>query len=479
MEFGGAMGLSQDLQFNERINDARYQNQQMERAKANAAASAKMFADQYSQGAVGSQYDDPIIKDYTHKKMLEAGTIMRSNPNYRYDPIVLGQLKEIENDIKGNQHVLRAVSYVEAKKKLKEDMAESAKNPQLRDDGMYQQRLQEIDNYNKFGHQDGQKAAELEGPQTFTYTKPQSLVDVDKNWQDAGGKFKDVIPKSIKGGRNAYEEVARPKSLNVIAGQEYESNKRTYDLIAKKKGFNESQLLDYIKTGIDSYIPKKRDFGDYGLSDAMYMVNYKKRADGLDRPVNQSAYQEAFVNAKEGVVSPAILEQTYSTKPRNIIYNNKGESQIDNTGNRIFYTGVHKWIERKDSQGKPSKQKVVETYTYLSKDDAKKKGIYDGGTFGFGKGISPEWNKQAEVVNVGEGDKQQEVVKVKSLMPVELNAAYAGAFDTEAHLTKSKLMAQQPQEGDGGGSAPQIGQVQDGYRYTGGDPASPNSWKKL
>jgi len=76
--------------------------------------------------------------------------------------------------------------------------------------------------------------------------------------------------------------------------------------------------------------------------------------------------------------------------------------------------------------------------------------------------VVPEWNKQAEFITNenGKGEPVQ-MVKVKAFMPVELNSAYAGAFDNEVHIAKSKLMGSQPQENQ----PPQTVQ-QNGYTYT-------------
>lgn len=442
-EYGLASGLAADAHFGDRINQLRYHEEMSQRAQQMAEAKTKLLADSLDFQNASNSHDAPIIKEFSKNQIAKIGQYVRDNPDYTTNVNKMAQLNLLKRELKDNPELTRGMASDAAHKFYLADLQEVAKDPNQHDTEAYNNVQNQWNNYLKFGNQDGEEAFKTQGKKSFLYTKPKDFVDINKNWENIGSKFKDVITQPIKGGRNAYEEVARPESLNAVAQQEYLQNKRQYDVLARKQGI---EPLEYIKTGINSNIAKKKDFGDYGLSDALLLQAYKHRQDGLDRNVGPDAYQDAFVNAKEGVVSPEILEQTYSTKPRNIIYNNKGESQIDNTGNRIFYTGVHKWMERKDNQGRPVRQKVVETYTYLSKDDAEKKGIYDGGTFGFGKGISPEWNKQAEVVNVDNNGKPQEVVKVKSLMPVELNSQYAGAFNNEAHVAKSKLAAAHPIE---------------------------------
>ena len=74
-------------------------------------------------------------------------------------------------------------------------------------------------------------------------------------------------------------------------------------------------------------------------------------------------------------------------------------------------------------------------------------------------------NKQAELVTMPDSKGENvKVVKVKSLMPVELNSANAGAFNQQAHIAKSKVMTQTPQE-NGGGERPEK-VMQGGFEYT-------------
>jgi hypothetical protein len=445
-EYGLPLGLAVDMQFDQRINDLRYRDEQNRRAKAMAEAKMKLFADDLDYQNAVNAHDNPLIKSYAQNQIKKIGAFVRENPDWQTNFDKRTQFNQLKRELKDNPEINRGLASDASYKEYLKDLAEVAKNPQQHDTQAYDEIKQQWQNYLATGNQYGEEAAKTQGKQAFVYTKPRDFVDLNKAFQETGNTFKDLKTRPIKGGRNAYEEYADPNSLKTVAEQMYLQNKRQIDLEAARRGVDPMSLVE---SGINAHIPKKRDFGDYGLSDGIALANYKKRLDGLDREVKGSAYQEAFVNAPQGVVNPAFLEQTYGSKPRNIIYDNKGSQQIDNTGNRVYYTGAHKWVETKGANGKPQRQKLVEVYSYLTPEQAKEKGIYEehGWNPFQGEEITPEWNKQAELVTTQDKDGNDvKAVKVKAFMPVELNSAYAGAFDNEVHIAKSKLMGAQPNE---------------------------------
>lgn len=459
-EFGTVQGLAVPMQFDQRINDLRYHQEALQRAKAMSESRAKLFSDDLDYQNAINGHDNPLVRSEAQGTIKKIGQFVRENPDWSTNVDKRMQLNELKRSLKDSPTLHRGLASDTAYKTYLADMAEVAKNPQQHDTEAYKQVADQWQNYLKYGNQLGEEAAKTQGKQAFLYNKPRDFIDLNTAFQNTGNSFKDMKTRPIKGGRNAYEEYADPNSLRAVAGQMYGQNKRQIDLEAARRGVDP---LAYVEEGINAHIAKKRDFGDYGLSDAMAVAGYKDKlkGSGVDNPSN--AYQDAFVNKQEGVVSPEFLEQTYGSKPKAVIYDNKGQNQIDITGSRVYYTGGHRYVEVKDKNGKPHRQKLVETYTYLPLDVAKEKGIYDDGKWNPFKGeeIVPEWNKRAELVTTQ--DKKGEdvkVVKVNSLMPVEMNSSYAGAFNQQAHIAKSKLMADRPEEG----AQPQTVQ-QNGFTY--------------
>jgi hypothetical protein len=440
-EVGLISGLARDLQFDQRIDDLRYRDEAMRRSKAIAESRAKLFSDDLDYQNAVNAHDNPEIKQFAQNQIKKIGSFVRENPDWQTNVDKRMQLNLMKRELKDNPALLRGLASDSAYKQYLQDRTEVAKNPQQHDTQAYQDIDGQWKNYLRYGNQYGEEAAKAQGKQAFVYTKPRDLPDINERYRTIGNSFKDMKTKPIPGGRNSYEEYANPESLRAIAVQEYNQNKRAYDLAYTNKGIDP---IKAIETGINAHIPKKRDFGDYGLSDALTVAATKRKWDEMDTKPGQSAYQQAFVNKPEGVVNPNTLEQTYGSKPKHVLYDNKGQSQIDNTGNRVYYTGNHKWV---DVGGK--KQKLVEIYSFLTPEQAKEKGIYEDGAWNPFKGeeIVPEWNKQAELITTQDKDGNDvKTVKVKAFMPVELNESYAGTFNKETHLGKSQLMAQTPNE---------------------------------
>lgn len=458
LNLGTRQGLAVDMQFDDRINDLRYDEIRHKRALGEAESRAKMFAEDLDYQNAANKFDMPRIKQIMNNKITNIGKFYKDNPDVLYNPMKRTQLNLMKKELKDDPDLIRALTTDSNIKALYKDLQEVAKNPQRYNIKAYDSLRQQVANYEKYGNPYGQEAAAKEGLKPFIYEKPRDFVDINDRWIDIGNKFKDVKTRPIKGGRNAYEEYADPNSLNIVAQEEYLQNKEQYDIEAARNGINP---IEMIKSGINAHIPKKRDFGDYGLSDQFALLAKKRQYELDDKKAESkggSSYQESFVKREDGWVPIEGLEQTYGSKPGNyLLYDNKGQQQIDITGSRAYYTGNHRWMDSKDKDGRPHRQKYVETYTYLTPESAAEKGIYSDGWNPFaGEEITPEWNRQAEIVrDRNEKGEEQKMIKVKSWLPVEINEAYAGRFDNTNHIAKSKVMGQQPNESAAGG-------VQDG-----------------
>lgn len=449
MEFGLGQGLAQDLGYNDRINDLRYRADIAARTQAINEAKQKMFADDINYSNASNSFDNKKIRDYAQGQIKKIGAFVRENPDLPTNFDKRLQLNEMKRALKDNPLIHTGMASDAAFKQLNDDLAEVAKNPQQHNTKAYQDLLRQKQNYLQFGHQYGKEAADTQGHQAFVYNKPRDFIDFNKAFQEAGNHFQDLERKSMKGGRNAFEMVPKDESLTAVAQQMYAQNREQVDASAHQANMSP---IDFVKQGIAAYIKKDFNFGDYSLSDTILLQKRKEAEKALGAGNPDSAFQDNLVNQKEGVVAPEALEQTYGTTPKHQIYDNSGHP-IDNTGNRVHFTGYHKWVETKKGR-----QKLAEIYTYLPLSVAQEKGIVEDpfGWSGTGKTdleVSPTWNKQAQIETTenSKGDPEQRV-KVKAFMPIALNSYYAGRFNQEAHIAKSKLMAERPDES--GGSVP-------------------------
>jgi len=86
-----------------------------------------------------------------------------------------------KNEFKSTPAVLRSAAFIDANKRLNDDLAELSKNPNYKDTEAYQSLVQQRDNYAKYGHIDGpQGLARDGGPKLFTYSRPQDLINVEE-----------------------------------------------------------------------------------------------------------------------------------------------------------------------------------------------------------------------------------------------------------------------------------------------------------
>jgi hypothetical protein len=99
MEIGIATGLAQSMDYNNRIADARFQDQQMKRAQAENTAELKAFEDDLDYMNAANSYDYNLIKGEADKTIREIGTIIRDNPDFRYNPNVRRQIMRRRNTL--------------------------------------------------------------------------------------------------------------------------------------------------------------------------------------------------------------------------------------------------------------------------------------------------------------------------------------------------------------------------------------------
>ncbi len=440
-EFGLLGGLSQDMGYDERINDARYNQIQAERAKAKAASAASLFADEFSQGPIGSEYDDPIISQYVKGRMKEAGSLMKNDPNYKYNPETLSQLKAIKNDIKGNEHVLRATAFVEAKKKLKEDLAEIAKNPQQHDQEAYQDLLNQVNNYNKYGHQFGEEAAQKEGSQAFVYQKPLDFIDKDKLYQDVGSKTQARGINYLKNGRDGgYETFVPEEELRKQAQDIYLSRPRQFDQQYKKKGIDPIQgIMDGIKPYIKTEfkIGEKNTFGEKKA-----LIDYENRLKMAMANPGASPYKITVLDANYAKAPADLLGQTFGTRIPHKLPAGKDGVEIDNTGDVFNYDGDvydQKYNEKKGYE--KNGIKTVTGYVYKPLDFGKEVGYtYDPWGFGEDK-VLDDYKDQISIVDspMDKDGNSHKILKIKTKADVNANdPSYQGRYDKEISTTKQR-----------------------------------------
>jgi hypothetical protein len=433
MEIGQAKGLAANLQFDQRINDLRYREQEDARAKATAEARAKMYADDMDYQNAVNDFDSGIIKDRAKQQTEAIGRYVRENPDYTYNADKLMQVNAMKRELKDNSDLHRGMASDTARKAYLQDLQESAKNPLSHDAEAYAQYEDQWKNYLQYGNQDGADAARGEGRKAFLYSKPRELRQLETDLPKVGNTIKDYdIVNTENGGWYTKPKAGQLESLRTATKQDYA---RELELAARKYNLNtEEKMNSYVDNLISTGFDKSHTLGD---PLALRRMRLAEAQFGLD-----VAKEKAKAGASNGIVpykqlmDPSIEKTQIPKKvfdqvwdPKNIQFpSTKG--MIDLSGHNFNFDGtIYK------PQGKNEKYRgmpFATGYVELSPQEAKELGIVtDVDAFGFGpsdssaegwrveKGFNPD---RVQIKKVYDADGKTQV-KVKLLTEVPLNPA--------------------------------------------------------
>ncbi len=439
--YGLDAGLAQDLGYNQRINDLRYDEEQMKRIKAENAAKAQLFADDLDFQNAINPYDNPVIKSKMQNQIRSIGTFVRENPDWNTNVNKMMQLKQMKRELKDNPDLIRGLAVDQEYKKLLADYNEVAKNPERHDVTAYDEQMARFKNYFNTGNQSGDKTKGVDAP---VYVKPRDFVDINDRWSDIGTKFNDMVPQDIKGaGRGAYQEVPNQSSLQRLAQQEYLQNKRQYDIEAGRKGLDPMQ---YVMEGINAHIPKKRYLGDYHLSDALTLEGVRRQHEKEDKkPIDlgPTAYDVDFKEKRAGKLNGQHFKEMFGPRPTVPFVTRTGK-QGQLVGKDIDYTGNQRDMEVIDPKtNRKVNQKFVEVYTEMPRGVAIEEG-FTKDPWGFGDNEPTEdYRDMITVFKKADKDgKAHDMVRLTTWMPVDVNnASHRGVYN---RLTTANKFQQDP-----------------------------------
>lgn len=372
MEYGLAKGLAVDLQYDQRIADSRYQNQQLQRAKAVNEAGLKAFEDDMDYMNAANSFDHNLIKQEADKTAREIGSIMRMNPDWQYNPDVRRQINEKKKYIKSNNHVLRGMASDEAFKNLNKDLAEVAKNPAMHDSEAYQNLLAQKNNYIKYGNQNGEEALKAEGVQPFVYTKPQDFVPLNEEALKTG---KMIEARKYKEHANGgWEELVDENALLPAAMDFYNRHKRQMQVTYNPK--NDEEGIAYAKELIRPAINLKREFGKPHYNDALELEKWKL-AHGQAKSsgkYDMDPYMYDIKMAKANRINTDLVQATLGTTPQAKIYNKDGSFLKSTEGLKFIPTGAFQQAAQVEKKVNPK----TGSYEGYGRSSSKNTGVFHG-----------------------------------------------------------------------------------------------------
>ncbi len=282
-EFGLISGLAKSGQYDEKIQQLRYAEQQDRRDREEAEARAKLLTDGIVIPNVMNAYDAPIVKANTRKAMAEAAELYRQNPDLMYNPEKRMLLKEKNNGILNNADVSRAMVTDQNYAQLVKTMQDAKANPHIYDMEAVQGEMAKYNNYNQFGHPEGEEGFKREGRKAFLFTNPQQFVDLPNKWLKMGNSVKNYEKIDGKNPGEFYTKM-REDDLKSLTEATLAEDGRQIQVEAKKRGFNPEQTYEWVKNGIEAGFDKQHSLGDptalrrMALQEAEFGLQKKKFA---------------------------------------------------------------------------------------------------------------------------------------------------------------------------------------------------------
>jgi len=394
MEIGLAKGLAQSMDYDKRIADERYYQQQMKRAQVESIAKLNAFEADNEYMNASNSYDRGLIDAEAKKTIMEIAQIAKNNPNWESDPDARRLINEKRRYLKSNDNVIRGMASDEAFKRLNDDLAKVAKNPQMYDTDAYQNLLRQKNNYLQFGHQDGEEGLKRDGgPRAFIYDKPEDFVPLNEEALKTASMIK--ARKYKEHGNGGWEELVDENALTPAAMDFYNRHKRQIQVTYNPK--DDLEGIAYAKELIRPGIELKRKFGEPHYNDALAVAKWKAAHDEARATgkYDLDPYMYDIKSAKANRINTDLVQATLGTTPQAKIYNKDGSYLKTTEGLKFIPTGafqqaatVEKKINPKtgayEGYGRSSNKNigVFHGYVEMTEDELDNSGVLNDKTMG-------------------------------------------------------------------------------------------------
>jgi len=432
MEYGESLGLAQDFQSAERINDLRYRQHALKAAQNEAEAKSAMLANDLQYNNVMNQHDYGIVKENAKNQIYKIGKFRRENPDWSYNVEKRAQYNNMVRELKDNPDLLRGMASDGAYKSYVTDMQEVAKNPEAYDTDAYNSIGQQWKNYLQYGNQNGYEAAQKDGKMAFVYNKPKNFVNLPKALMDLGAGIQNY---DVQKGKNIGEwwTTPNPNDVKAIKNSAYQEHARQIAVEAQKAGITDPKAVDdWVSSQIAAGFKKHYSIGDpnalFNRQIALAHLGLaRQKAAGKSQGIPFSSYDEIF-KVPAGYINQEAARKTWGDNPPIYLQGTSGK-KVDLTGHDFHYDG-----RSVSANG----DKFVTGFVKLPKEIAEQQGIYKQGWFTV-DGITSDFEGQASVEQgVDKDGKAIDYVKVKYALPIDPNDKKARVlFDTFSQPDKT------------------------------------------
>lgn len=373
MEVGLAKGLAQSMDYDKRIADERYYQQQMKRAQAESIAKLDAFDSDNEYMNASNSYDRGLIDAEAKKTLMEIAQIAKNDPNWESNPESRRLINEKRRYLKSNDNVIRGMASDEAFKRLNDDLAKVAKNPQMYDTDAYQNLLRQKNNYLQFGHQDGEDGLKRDGgPRAFVYDKPEDFVPLNEEALKTAAMIK--ARKYKEHGNGGWEELVDENALTPAAMDFYNRHKRQIQVTYNPK--DDAEGIAYAKELIRPGIELKRKFGEPHYNDALAVAKWKAAHDEAKATgaYQLDPYMYDIKLAKANRLNTELVQSALGTTPQAKIYNKDGSFKKTTEGLKFIPTGAFQQAAQVEKKINPK----TGAYEGYGRSSSKNTGVFHG-----------------------------------------------------------------------------------------------------
>ena len=178
LEFGLRLGLASDMQYDKRIQDLRYNEEANRRAKNDAEAKAKVFADDFNYTNAMNTHDNPLVKQAAQFQIKRIGSFVNNNPDWQTNVQKRAEYQQLLRELKDNPDLNRGLSTDKEFELMNKYMGDP-KNAEITNSPEFETVKRQRNNYLQFGNQYANSADQVDsfgGKKAFVFQSPEAKV---------------------------------------------------------------------------------------------------------------------------------------------------------------------------------------------------------------------------------------------------------------------------------------------------------------
>lgn len=417
------------------IADLQYADQVRARNQAMNEAKLKAFMDDIEFQNGSNPFDEPIIRTENEDLIRKVGSFYYQNASRWHDPVVRLQAKQLAKSQRSTDAVLRSIGYKDSENRFKEFLSEAAKNPGRYNQKAIDDQRMQMDNYRKYGHPLGAKAAKKEGPQLWVFKRPVDFIDENKLYNDTSKTIARDVREDVNNGRiGAYKKYASDDNILTNAKSIYDQYPEQFDQTYGPGAIQ--KIAQILKTKIEPEF-----FEGYQDEFALFKrkANYEAALKKSMQTQSTDPYKVVIFDSNN--IAPTdekAIAATFGSTPT-VQYKGPDGKVITESGNRFYWTGLRDKGYLEDGKYVKDGLKIGDGFIIKPIEYGKELGVLeDTAWFGEKLEVKPEYADSYEIFTPPPNEKGESVPVLKIRAQTEVNAGlpdYARKFNAYIHST--------------------------------------------